>query len=564
MYDVTVEHNVPATMRDGTVLKADVYRPTARGPWPVLLTRLPYGKHLPGGVRMLIDPLGLARGGYIVVVQDTRGRFASEGDWEPWTFEATDGYDSVRWAASLPGSNGSVGMFGMSYFGNTQWMAALSKPPELKAIAPTVTWSEPDDGLFSRGGVLELGISVYWSLLQGADALLRRHADDPAALGVAVSALVSDIDHVAKTGYLELPAEHHPAFARHRIPELGFERSRREPGWDDSCRVAGRQSEVDLPSLHIGGWYDIFCQGTLDNFTAMQSAGRPATLIMGPWAHADSSGYLGDVNFGLASSADLLGFRGSLTDIQSGWFAKWLISHADESAWGQTTLPPVLLFVMGTNEWREEQEWPLTRAVPTELFLRADGQLTIDPPAVAERTDTYRYDPTEPVITTGGALFMSNEFRPGPLDQGLIESRPDVLIYTTEPLSEDLEVAGRVRAVLHVATDCPSTDWVVRLCDVDPAGVSRNIVDGIVRSEAPADEFTEQEVDLWSTSYVFRAGHRIRVQVTSSNFPRWARNFNTGEPTQDGTRIRTAQQRVAHDPARPSRIILPVIPRESA
>jgi uncharacterized protein len=563
VYDVTVEHNVPATMRDGTVLKADVYRPTASGPWPVLLTRLPYGKHLPGGIRMLIDPLGLARGGYIVVVQDTRGRFASEGDWEPWTFEADDGYDTVRWAASLPDSNGAVGMFGMSYFGNTQWMAALSKPPELKAIAPAMTWSEPDDGLFSRGGVLELGTSVFWSLLQGADALLRRHADDPAALGGAISALVSDIDHVATSGYWEMPAEHHPAFARHRIAELGYERSRHEQEWGASCRVAGRQSEVELPSLNIGGWYDIFCQGTLDNFTAMRSAGRPATLIMGPWAHADSSGYLGDVNFGLASSADVLGFRGSLTDIQNGWFAKWLISDADESDWGQTTLPPVLLFVMGTNEWREEQEWPLTRAVATELFLRADRQLSVDPPAVAERTDTYRYDPTDPVITTGGALFMSNEFRPGPLDQVLIESRPDVLVYTTEPLSEDLEVTGRVRAVLHVATDCPSTDWVVRLCDVDPAGVSRNVVDGIVRSEAPADAFTEQEVDLWSTSYVFRAGHRIRVHVTSSNFPRWARNFNTGEPTEDGTRIRTAQQQVAHDPARPSRIILPVIPKRS-
>jgi uncharacterized protein len=563
VYDVTVEHDVPATMRDGTVLRADVYRPTASGPWPVLLTRLPYGKHLPGGIRMLIDPLGLARGGYIVIVQDTRGRFASEGDWEPWTFEADDGYDTVRWAASLPDSNGAVGMFGMSYFGNTQWMAALSKPPELKAIAPAMTWSEPDDGLFSRGGVLELGTSVFWSLLQGADTLLRRHADDPAALGGAMSALVSDIDHVATSGYWEMPAEHHPAFARHRIAELGYERSRHEQEWGASCRVAGRQSEVELPSLNIGGWYDIFCQGTLDNFTAMQSAGRPATLIMGPWAHADSSGYLGDVNFGLASSADLLGFRGSLTDIQNGWFAKWLISDADESDWGQTPLPPVLLFVMGRNEWREEQEWPLTRAVATELFLRADGQLSVDPPAGAERTDMYRYDPTDPVITTGGALFMSNEFRPGPLDQGLIESRPDVLVYSTEPLTEDVEVTGRIRALLHVATDAPSTDWVVRLCDVHPAGTSRNIVDGIVRSVAQQDEFTAQEVDLWSTSHVFRAGHRIRVHVTSSNFPRWARNLNTGEPVEDGTLTRTAQHQIAHDAARPSRIILPVIPQGS-
>jgi putative CocE/NonD family hydrolase len=563
VYDVTVEHNVAATMRDGTVLRADVYRPTGDGPWPVLLTRLPYDKHLPGPLRMIIDPLGMARGGYLVVVQDTRGRFASDGDWEPWTFEADDGYDSVRWAAALPGSNGVVGMFGVSYFGNTQWMAALAKPPELKAIAPGVTWSDPDDGLFSRGGVLELGTSVYWSLLQGADTLLRRHADDPVALGGAIFSLIADIDGVAKSAYGELPAEHHPAYARHEIQELGFERSRRDPEWSASCRVAGRHAEIDLPSLNVGGWYDIFCQGTLDNFTGMQSAGRPATLIMGPWAHTNTSGYLGDVNFGLASSADLLGFRGSLTDIQSGWFRQHLVqeSAADESPSAQPTLPPVLLFVMGTNQWREEQEWPLSRAVETDLFLRADGQLAVEPPAAEEGTDTYRYDPTDPVITTGGATFMSNEFRPGPLDQAAIESRPDVLVYTTEPMTDDLEVTGRVRAVLNVASDAPSTDWVVRVCDVDPGGISRNVVDGIVRSDAQPGEFTTQDVDLWSTSYVFRTGHRIRVQVTSSNFPRWARNFNTGEAVEDGTRARTAQQQIAHDAARPSRIILPVIPR---
>jgi len=565
VHDVTVEHNVAATMRDGTVLRADVYRPTQGGPWPVLLTRLPYGKHLPGPMRMAIDALGMARGGYIVVVQDTRGRFTSGGDWEPCTFEADDGYDSVRWAAALPGSNGVVGMFGASYFGNTAWMAALSKAPELKAIAPAITWSEPDDGLLSRGGVLELGTAVQWSLLQGADTLMRRHADDPVALGAAITSLIADIDEIASTAYWELPAAHHPAFARHHIPELGFERSRRDPDWSASCRVAGRQSEVDLPSLHIGGWYDIFCQGTLDNFTAMRSAGRPATLIMGPWSHTNNSGYLGDVNFGLASSADLLGFRGSLTDTQLRWFRQWLAADAsaDETDSAPTALPPVLLFVMGTNQWREEHEWPLSRAVETELFLRADGRLAVEPPAIGEGIDTYRYDPNDPVITTGGATFMSNEFRPGPLDQALLESRPDVLVYTTEQMTQDLEVTGRIRAVLHAATDAPSTDWVVRLCDVDPAGISRNIVDGIVRSVAQPDEFTAQEVDLWSTSHVFRVGHRIRMHVTSSNFPRWARNLNTGEPVEDGTRTRTAQQKIAHDAARPSRITLPVIPQGS-
>ena len=178
MRDVTIEYNVPAAMRDGTILRADVYRPVGDGLWPVLLARMPYGKGAPS-LLALLEPITLARGGFIVALQDTRGRFTSDGDWEPWTFEEQDGHDSVEWAAALPASNGSVGMFGSSYLGNTQWMAALSKPPALKAIAPHVTWSEPHDGLFSRGGALELGLSVPWSIGQGIDTVMRRHAEIP-------------------------------------------------------------------------------------------------------------------------------------------------------------------------------------------------------------------------------------------------------------------------------------------------------------------------------------------------------------------------------------------------
>ncbi|AEK39978.1 CocE/NonD family hydrolase [Amycolatopsis mediterranei] len=551
---MTIEHDVPATMRDGVVLRADVYRPTADGPWPVLLARLPYGKNQPM-LAGLMDPVGRARRGFLVVVQDTRGRYASDGEWEPWTYEMDDGYDTVRWAAALPGSNGSVGMFGPSYLGNTQWMAALAKPPELKAISPMVTWSEPDDGLFARGGAQELGITVPWSLMQGVDTLLRRYAGDPMAQGQALMALVGDTDAVAHTTYWELPAGHHPVFERHGIPELGFERSRREPEWSDSCRVAGRQAEIDLPSLHTGGWYDIFSQGTLDNFTAMRAAGRPANLIMGPWSHTGTMGYLGDVNFGMAASTELLGFRGRFADLELGWLRRWL-SPGDEPS--QPELPPVLLFVMGTNQWREEQEWPLARAVDTDLFLRAGNRLAFDAPETEEETGAFTYDSADPVPTTGGALLMSNEFPPGPLDQAKIEARPDVLLYTTDPLADDLEVTGRVRAHLTAATDAPTTDWVVRLCDVDTRGVSRNVVDGIVRAVATPGEFTEQVVDLWSTSYVFRAGHRIRVHVTSSNFPRWDRNLNTGEPL--GTQSRPARQVIAHDASRLSRVVLPVVP----
>ncbi|MDX3638097.1 CocE/NonD family hydrolase [Streptomyces sp. MB09-02B] len=558
MPGVTIDYDVPATMRDGTVLRADVYRPAADGPWPVLLARLPYGKNT-STVNML-DPVGMARRGTIVVVQDTRGRYASEGEWEPWTFESDDGYDTVRWAATLPDSNGSVGMYGASYFGNTQWMAALAKPPELKAIAPMITWSDPYDGVFCRGGVEEFGLNLWWSLWMGFDTLTRRHADDLDSGSAELATLVREFDGLAKSGYWDLPSGRHPAFQRNRLHDLGLERSRREPEWAASCRVAGRHDEIDLPTLNIGGWYDLFCQGTLDNFTAMRAAGRPAKLIMGPWAHGDFLGQVGDVNFGTAASGEALDFRGTLGDIQHGWFRHWLAGDTEAGDADAAQLPPVLLFVSGINQWREEQQWPLARAVDTEYFLRADGHLTDDRPKEGEGGDTYVYDPADPVPTTGGAALMSSEFRPGPLDQARVEARPDVLVYTTEPLTEDVEVTGRIRAFLHAATDAPTTDWVVRLCDVAPEGVSINIVDGVVRVVTSPGEFAEHEVDLWSTSHVFRVGHRIRVHVTSSNFPRWDRNLNTAEPIDSATEGRPARQEVAHDATRPSRVVLPVVP----
>ncbi|WP_329280316.1 CocE/NonD family hydrolase [Streptomyces sp. NBC_01451] len=556
MAEIQIEFDVPAEMRDGTVLRADVYRPGGTGPWPVLLSRLPYGKQMALAI-VLLDPLAAARRGFMVVVQDTRGRFASEGEWEPWTYEESDGYDTVRWAAALPGSNGSVGMIGASYFGNTQWMAALSKPPELKAIAPMVTWSDPDDGLWTRGGAIELGITAPWSLMMGADALMRRHSTDPAALGGSLVGLVQDLDGLAGGGYGELPAGRFPAFARHDLPELGYERSRREPDWTRTARVAGRHDEVDLPTFQVGGWYDIFTQGTLDNFTAMRRAGRSATLIMGPWSHTNQQHVIGDVNFGFSANSAFMGMRGPLNGLQLDWFQRTL----GEGEALEPDTGAVLLFVMGVNQWREETEWPLSRAVDTDFHLRAGGRLTQEPPGVAEQAEEFAYDPADPVPTTGGALLMTDEFRPGPLDQAAVEAREDVLVFTSEPLAEDLEVTGRVRAVLFAATDGVSTDWVARLCDVDENGVSRNVADGIVRVRAATPgEAAEHVVDLWSTSIVFRAGHRIRVQVTSSNFPRWDRNLNTGEPEESATTSRVARQQVFHDPARPSRIVLPVVP----
>jgi hypothetical protein len=373
----------------------------------------------------------------------------------------------------------------------------------------------------------------------------------------SLGGLAQDLDGLAGGGYRELPAARFPAFARHDLPELGYERSRREPDWAASCRVAGRHDEVDLPTFQVGGWYDILSQGTLDNFTAMRGADRSATLIMGPWSHANQQHVIGDVNFGFAANSAFMGMRGRVHDMQLDWFRRTI---GDGEALERDT-GRVLLFVMGINQWRVETEWPLSRAVETNFYLRADGRLTLEPPSTAEQAEEFIYDPVDPVPTTGGALLMSDEYRPGPLDQTAVEACEDVLVFTTEPLTEDVEVTGRVKAVLFAATDGPSTDWVARLCDVDENGVSRNVTDGIVRVRtAPLGRAEEHVVDLWSTSIVFRAGHRIRVQVTSSNFPRWDRNLNTGEPEESATTARAARQQVFHDPARPSRIILPVIP----
>ncbi|MFD2415583.1 CocE/NonD family hydrolase [Amycolatopsis pigmentata] len=564
MSEIRIEFDVPAQMRDGTVLKADIYRPAGDRRRPVLLSRLPYNKSGPVMVQLL-NPVGLAKRGYIVVLQDTRGRFASEGEWDPLTYEEQDGYDTVRWAASLPGANGSVGMYGASYLGNAQWMAALAKPPELTAIAPMMTWSEPDDGLFARGGATEFGFCVPWSLLHGLNTVIRRHAGDPDSGAKPLLSLIEEFDDVASKAYQELPAGRPPVFRRQDVPEIGSERSRRESGWSSACRIAGRHAEIDLPSLTIGGWYDMFLQGSLDGYMAMRAAGRPANLVVGPWVHGATFGpQTGDVNFGLAASGDLLGLTGSLTDIQADWFARWLPGADEPRNPSGAGLPPVFLFVMGANTWRAEQSWPLERAVDTSVYLRAEGSLSLEPPSADEGYDAYAYDPADPCPTTGGAILMSTEYRSGPVDQAAIERRADLLVYDSAPLESDVEVTGRIKAILHTRTDAPSTDWVVRLCDVDPSGRSLNVVDGIARVEGQQDAFAENTVDLWSTSYLFKKGHRLRVHLTSSNFPRWDRNLNTGESIDTGTAWQVANQQVVHDAARPSRIVLPIVPGPQA
>lgn len=555
MHEITLQLDVPATMRDGTILRANVFRPEGEGPFPVLLARHPYDKNLMETGQL--DVRTLVRAGYIVVTQDSRGRFTSDGEWHPLLHEREDGYDTVEWAASLSGSNGRVGMFGPSYLGSTQWSAAIARPPHLATIVPATTFADPDNGLLFRGGAIEFGNNLFWGLFTALGQIPKAGLEADAMMR-QLGTTFSELDALATRTYWQLPAGAPAALAATGQPDLGVTRALADPATMEDIRVSSKYDDIDVPTLGFAGWYDLFLQGDIDNYVGLRARGRTARLVIGPWHHGSLSspwngGQVGEINFGL--SAQTPGGQ-TVTDIEREWYDHWLkdmpATHAHE--------PGVLIFVMGTNQWRSEEDWPLARAKDTALYLNEDKTLTWSVPELDEAGSGFTYDPADPVITRGGSIQMASDFPAGPFDQRAVEARDDVLVFTTDPLEADIEITGRVRATIFASTDGPSTDWVVRVCEVDAAGVSRNITDGIRRVHTQSERVDEIDVDLWSTSIVIRAGHRLRVQVTSSNFPRWDRNLNTGEPLTEGTSIHVAKQKLYHDRNRPSRIILPIVP----
>jgi putative CocE/NonD family hydrolase len=550
---VIADFDVPARMRDGVTLRANVYRPEGGGPWPTLLARIPYGKDGPKG---WLDPLQTAREGFMVVVQDSRGRSASGGEWMLVHSEREDGYDTVEWAAQLPGSNGRVGMYDLSYFGVAQWMAAFEQPPSLRAIAPAMSVKDPLEGGLVRGGALELGLIAAWTLALGGERLVRLPIAEQER-GERMALLLHDLDRLPTDGYWDLPVHDLAVLRRHGLGELLAAQALEDPDVVARCRVAGEYERVMVPSFNIGGWHDVLVQGVLDNYMALAALGRPARLVVGPWTHATHADPIGELRFGAHSAR--LGApahpHGDLGDEQLAWFRPLLDPDAPSEA--EESGAPVRIFVMGRNKWRDEVAWPLARARQERWFLGAGGVLrTAVPDAKATPTE-FTYDPADPVLTLGGQIFLTPAFPAGPRDQARIETRSDVCVFTSEPLRKDLEVTGRVRVVLHAESSAPSTDWVARLCDVHPDGRSFNICDGILRIEPGADRLQEIAIDLWSTSNVFLAGHRLRVHVTSSSFPRWDRNLNTGN--QRESRMQSARQRVHHDTDHTSFIELPVI-----
>jgi uncharacterized protein len=574
---VTVEFDVPAKLRDGVTLRANIYRPAdgGMGAYPVLLTRLPYGKDLPIGSGVL-DPVQAARRGYIVAVQDVRGTFASGGDWYPLTREAADGQDTVAWAAQLPGSNGSVGMYGASYFGQTQWAAASAGAPALRAMAPMITWADGDEAAL-RAGVLEWGLQVSWLLQQGLGQMVRRFANDHEALGRAIYQNIQAYDRLAAGDYSSLPLDHLPALRQLALDAPLSDTIRARDTGDRGGLPHGPQAydSINMPMLHTGGWYDVFLKGTLKNYAEMRRREAPGQyLIIGPWTHGRVEPLVGDVYFGMPSSGALMDYQIDLMTLHLQFFDRWLKGQRPGPFDRQ---PPVKYFLMGANIWKSAEAWPPVGFSEQRWYLHSggransamgDGSLSLTPPET-EEPDHYTYDPANPTPTIGGATLMHGSYRAGPLDQEPIERRPDTLVYTSDPLERAIEVTGPVAVTLAVATDAPDTDFIARLVDVYPDGRAIPLTDGIMRLryrngvDAPSAALTPGEVctiaiDLWATANAFLPGHCIRLEVTSSSFPRWERNLNTGQSNATTTSSRIARQTVLHDAARISYLTLPV------
>jgi hypothetical protein len=567
-------------MRDGTILRADVYRPAGDGRHPVLLQRCAYNK---GAIQPppvtpvgpgLLDPIRAASNGYAVVIQDERGRYESEGDFRVFLDSGDDGYDSVEWAAAQPWANGRVGLYGISYVGAVQWLAAVKAPPHLVCIFPGMTASSFFRNWTYRSGVLELAFCKSWALTFLSFGSVQRlpEGERAAALGRLVEG-VGDMGAV----FGRLPVADFPEVAP-MFPS--YDDWMEHPTYDSYWRdldTEARYDKVTVPVHHMAGWYDVFLDGTLQNFAGMRSRGGSELaranqrLTLGPWIHwaPPFPTRSGDVEFGAAASIDW-------DSVQLRWFDYWLKGIDD----GIMSEPPVRLFVMGANAWRDEHEWPLERTSWTEYFFRGagdantrhgDGRLALEMPPDDEASDTYVYDPWDPTPTRGGCMCCWPIDTPaGAFDQGQIEERRDVLVFSTYQLDTPIEVTGPVRVVLYASTSARDTDFTAKLVDVHPDGFAQNLCEGIVRARyresttdptfVEPDEIMELEIDLWATSNLFKAGHRIRVEIASASFPKYARNFNTEEDPLRATTGGLARQRIYHDALRPSRIILPIIP----
>ena len=546
----------------------------------MLLVRLPYGKDMIGLYAYGLAPnfFALIEAGYAVVYQDCRGTFRSGGEFAPMVNEPSDGADTVAWLLEQPWCDGNIGTFGASYLGFVQW-ASASASDQLKAIAPAVTTTDYyATPWYSEGGALSLHAIQTWTTLMalaGAQRAMAAGSGDPQALMGLVGMAADPGAHLA-----ELPVRARPLLEK-QWPWWAeiLAHPARDQFWQD-LSVADRFADITVPALNIGGWFDIFASSTARTFTELKKRGGSADardgqrLIIGPWDHLNSTGVYPDRQFGLMADARYA----DLTGAHQRFFDRWLRGRAgalDGSA-------PVRIFVMGIDQWRDEQDWPLPDTSYVDFYLDSSGRAnTADgdgglrgAPPDSEHADTYLYDPQRPVPTLGGRVMSpatANEA--GPVDQRRAESRDDVLCYTTPVLERPVEVTGHVSLTLFASSSAPDTDFTGKLVDVFPDGRAIFLTDGILRARyrhSLADpelltpgQIYEVAIDLSVTSNVFLPGHRIRLEISSSNFPRFDRNTNTGGTiTEDREEdVQVAVNRIFHGPGHPSRLVLPVIDR---
>ena len=555
-YKVKAEYDVKVPMRDGVLLSTDVYRPDTSGRFPVILMRTPYNNFDPS------TGYWFAERGYAVVLQDVRGKCDSDGRFYPLLNEARDGYDTQQWCAGQSWSDGKVGTFGGSYVGATQWLSSVLANDNLVCMFPFVAASDYYRNWVYNGGAFALSFNTMW----GALSISARVGQDMTAEPLDWSEL-----------FRSLPVGEIPALLGRNVPWYADWLA--HPTYDDywkAISVARNYEKIKAPAFNVGGWYDVFIEGTLENFNGLRERGgseqarRGSRLLVGPWFHPSAARtQLGQLEFGPAAAVDE-------QQLQLKWFDYWLKGIDN----GLGSESPVRLFFMGENRYRDFDSWPPAGAVEKPLYLHSrkganslsgDGSLDWSAPVSDERVDTYIYDPLNPVPTLGGNdCCRETIVTQGPYDQRPVERRDDVLVFTSRALSEALTVAGPVRVKLWAASSAINTDWTAKLVDVYPDGRAINLTSAILRAplrnglenweEITPDKAYEYILELRPTANVFLPGHCLRVEISSSNFPRYDRNLNTpGADISAKTEMVSASQQVYHDRQHPSRIILSVL-----
>ncbi|RMG77435.1 MAG: CocE/NonD family hydrolase [Chloroflexi bacterium] len=534
--NVSVKTGLHIPMQDGIKLAADHYMPSSPGTYPTVLIRSPYGRNADASVfgwLLAFMAQRFAERGYHVLVQDVRGRFDSEGEFVPYFNEKQDGLDTLAWLEQQPWFNGDVATWGSSYLGIVQWVIA-GDSPSIKAIVPVITGSNLREILYPDGA-FDLGLAMRWlSVFHYLDDYRTR----PLLFALR---MWSQIERGIQPAFEHLPIGESDALALGE--PVAFYRfwlehaDENDEIWQQAMRDID-VSRVDKPAHLIGGWYDFFLRALLKDYETLRANGHQPYLTIGPWHHFNA----------MVSWVDL---REGIT-----WFDAHL--KGDVSRLRQK---PVRLYVMGINQWRDYDEFP-PKATPTPLYLREANGLSLHPCDLSESYDTYRYDPTNPTPSVGGTVF--SPWAGGAHDNRRLEARDDVLIFTTQPLLQPIEIIGRVTLQLYVRSSLQYTDFFGRVCDVDPSGRSTNVCDGLVRiipgkGEPQPDGTLCVEIDLWATAYHFKKGHAIRLQVSSGAHPRWSRNPGTGEPIATAKTCKPADQTIYHDQSHPSAVILPII-----